>query len=876
MMPMGVAHGMTTAPAKAAATGEGEFWREDRNALLRRLRSTPVGLSDGEAAERLRSGGPNLAVTSLRRGLLFKIAKRLVEPLIAILLIAALISGATGDWQSLLIIVLIVLVSIALDVVQETQAENAVDALRRTVAVHVTVLRSGKAVEIPVREVVPGDVVALHAGDLIPADGLILESHDAMADEAVLTGEPFPVEKLATPSDRGNDGTNTALFGGTSLVSGDVRMLVAATGAETRLGAIARSMQASEPPTAFERGVHGLGMLILRLTGFLVLFVLLTQLVQHGLSMESFLFAVALAVGLTPELLPVVMTVTLARGAMRMAQRKVVVKRLSAIHDLGAMDVLCTDKTGTLTEARIAHVGSFGCDGTESADVTELARVNSRFCSGLRNNLDTALLATSGEDDGSWRSLADLPFDFERRRSSVLVERGGEREMIVKGAPEALLALCDRFERADGKAVKLDDAARGGILALIDARGAQGLRLLGVARRSMAPGTDTLVREDEAGLVFAGCAAFVDPPKASAGVAVRQLAAAGVCVKVISGDAAPVVRHLAETLALPSRGLMTGEEIAALGDAALAARVRDIDLFVRIAPEQKARIVLALRRAGHTVGFIGDGINDAPAIHAADVGLSVEGGTEVAREAAAIVLLAPDLGVLAQGIAEGRRTYANIMKYVRMGTSSNFGNMLSMALASMVLPFLPLNPLQILVNNMLYDLSETGIPFDEADPGDLARPQHWDMGAVLRFTLVMGPLSSLFDAATFVLLLGVFGTGVDAFRTAWFVESILTQILVIFVIRTSARFWRSRPHRFLVLTSLGALAAALALALTPLGRPFGFVPLPAPILASILAIALVYLALAEALKPLAMKASRGARGPASRHPAGHRSRLGPF
>ncbi len=508
---------MTRQPGTAAAEGEGEFWRESRNALLQRLGTTSDGLSDLEAAERLRRFGPNLAVTSLRRGLFFKVAKRLVEPLIAILLIAALISGATGDWQSLIIIVLIVLASIVLDVFQETQAENAVDALRRTVAVQVTVLRGGRPVDIPVREVVAGDVVALHAGDLIPADGLILESHDAMADEAALTGEPFPVEKLAAPEASTADGTGSALFGGTSLVAGEARMLIVATGADTRLGSISRSMQASEPPTAFERGVHGLGMLILRLTGFLVLFVLLTQLVRHGLSIESFLFAVALAVGLTPELLPVVMTVTLARGAMRMAQRQVVVKRLSAIHDLGAMDVLCTDKTGTLTEARIAHVGSFGCDGIDNARVTELACLNSRFCSGLRNNLDTALLASSAEDDGSWHALADLPFDFQRRRSSVLVARGEEREMIVKGAPEALLDLCDRFERENGAAEKLDDARRRKLLAFFEAKGAQGLRLLGIARRPMPAGTDDLSRGDEAQLVFAGCTAFIDPPKASAG-----------------------------------------------------------------------------------------------------------------------------------------------------------------------------------------------------------------------------------------------------------------------------------------------------------------------------------------------------------------------
>ncbi|WP_186420856.1 magnesium-translocating P-type ATPase [Bosea sp. CS1GBMeth4] len=837
------------------------FWRDGAEAALAKLGSTPAGLGSAEAAERLRRDGPNVAVASLRRGLVAKLARRLGDPLVAILLIAAAVAGATGDWRSLAIIVVIVLASILLDIAQETQAENTVDALRRSVAVHASVRRDGRAVEVPVRAIVPGDVVALRAGDLVPADGIVLSGRGALADEAALTGEPFPVEKRAGRSGAALPGEAfEALFAGTSLVAGEALMLVVATGTATRLGAIACSMQLRQPPTAFERGVRDLGMLILRLTGFLVLFVLLTQLARQGLSFESFLFAVALAVGLTPELLPMVTTVTLARGALRMARRQVVVKRLSAIHDLGAMDVLCTDKTGTLTEARIAHVASFGCDGSDSARVTGLIRLNSRFCGGLRNNLDAAILAGAAADEPGWSLVAELPFDFQRRRASVLLARDDARELIVKGAPEALLALCEACELPDGRLAPLDAARRREIGALIEARGAQGLRLLGVARRPMPADVASVRREDETGLVFVGCAAFLDPPKASAGAAIAELAVAGVRVKVISGDAGPVVRHLAESLNLPGRGLLSGEEVAALNDAALAARVSRTDLFVRITPEQKARIVIALRRAGHTVGFIGDGINDAPAIHAADVGLSVDGGTEVAREAAAIVLLAPDLAVLAQGIAEGRRTYANIMKYVRMGTSSNFGNMLSMALSAMVLPFLPLTPLQILINNMLYDLSEVGIPFDEADRQDLARPRHWDTGGILRFTLVMGPLSSLFDLATFALLLGVFQVDVAAFRTAWFVESILTQVLVIFVIRTAARPWRSRPDRLLVATSLGALALALALALTPLGRPLGFVPLPPPLLLAIVAIAAVYLGLAEAAKPLAMKAAGRRRG----------------
>lgn len=859
---------MTTAASQHPESEEApSFWREGAEAALVRLGSTQAGLGSAEAARRLRRDGPNVAVASLRRSLGAKLARRLADPLVAILLIAAAVAGATGDWHSLAIIVVIVLASILLDIVQETQAENAVDALRRSVAVHASVRRDGRAVEVPVRAIVAGDVVELRAGDLVPADGVVLSSRDALADEAALTGEPFPVEKRAGRSDAALPGEAfEALFAGTSLVAGEALMLVAATGTATRLGAIACSMQLRQPPTAFERGVRDLGMLIVRLTGFLVLFVLLTQLARQGLTFESFLFAVALAVGLTPELLPMVTTVTLARGALRMARRQVVVKRLSAIHDLGAMDVLCTDKTGTLTEARIAHVASFGCEGGDSARVTALMRLNSRFGGGLRNNLDAAILADAAtQDEAGWRLVAELPFDFQRRRSAVLLAHGEARELIVKGAPEALLALCDACELPGGALAPLDEARRRAIGALIEERGAQGLRLLGVARRPMAADVASLRREDEAKLVFVGCAAFLDPPKASAGAAIAELAAAGVRVKVISGDAGPVVRHLAETLHLPVRGLLSGEEVARLSDAALAARVSRTDLFVRITPEQKARIVIALRRAGHTVGFLGDGINDAPAIHAADVGLSVDGGTEVAREAAAIVLLAPDLAVLAQGIAEGRRTYANIMKYVRMGTSSNFGNMLSMALSAMVLPFLPLTPLQILINNMLYDLSEVGIPFDEADRQDLARPQHWDTGGILRFTLVMGPLSSLFDLATFALLLGVFQVDVAAFRTAWFVESILTQVLVIFVIRTVARPWRSRPHRLLVATSLGALAAALALALTPLGRPLGFVPLPPSLLSAIVAIAALYLGLAEVAKPLALKAGRRRRGTGHGH-----------
>ncbi|WP_084539773.1 magnesium-translocating P-type ATPase [Azorhizobium doebereinerae] len=842
--------------ASAGLPPAAAFWTKGADALLAGLEARPEGLSAGEAQARLARCGPNVAVARGRRSLLAKLLKRLAEPLVAILLIAAAVSGATGDWQSFVIIVCIVLFSIGLDLVQEEKAEAAVEALKRAVAVTARVRRDGACLTVPVREIVPGDVVELTAGDLVPADGILLSGRGTLANEVALTGEAYGAEKApgACAAPDVADATN-ALFAGTSIVGGEAVMLVVATGPGTRFGHVAASVQAKVAPGAFERGIHALGMLILRLTGFLVLFVLLTQLVQHGLSLEAFLFAVALAVGLTPELLPMITTVTLSRGAVRMAARKVVVKRLSAIHDLGAMDVLCTDKTGTLTEARIALTGSFAADGSESAHVVALGRLNSHFVGGMHSNLDDALLADGPGECAGIRRLDDRPFDFETRRATVLLEGPQGRFLVTKGAPEAVLALCTEVELPDGTRAPLDAAARAAITGRMEARGREGLRLLGVAR-GPAAGEACEIAEEGVAYAFAGCLVFLDPPKASATEAIARLAAAGVRVKIVSGDAGPVVQHLVETLALPARGMLTGAQMEEMSDLALAARVQGTDLFVRVSPEQKGRIVRALRHRGHTVGFIGDGINDAPAIHMADVGLSVEGGTDVAREAADIILLAPDLGVLADGVAEGRRTYANIMKYVRMGTSSNFGNMLSMAAASLVLPFLPLAPLQILLNNLIYDFSEIGIPFDQADAQDLARPQAWDMGAVLRFTLIMGPLSSVFDLATFAVLHLGFHAGVEVFRTAWFVESIATQILVIFIIRTRLPVWKSRPDRVLTLTSLGALAVALLLALTPIGREIGFAPLPPPLLAAIATLTVLYLVVAEGLKRVAIKPPR--------------------
>jgi Mg2+-importing ATPase len=809
------------------------FWTEPAERLMARLGSSARGLPEAEAAARLRRDGPNHPQARHRTRLPRRILRRLAEPLTAILLVAAMATGLTGDIPGFAIILGIVGVSVALDVVQEARAERTAEALQATVAVRADVLRDGAWTVVPVEHLVRGDVVRLDAGNLVPADGVILDAEGAQANEAALTGEPYPAPKRAgaltgtTPAEAAG-----ALFAGTALVSGSATMLVVETGAETRLGAIAAALVERRPPSAFERGLAHLGVLILRLTVFLVCFVLLAHLVFARPALESFLFALALAVGLTPELLPMVTTVTLSRGAMRMARKRVVVKRLAAIHDLGAMDVLCADKTGTLTEARITLASTLGED---PALVLDLAAANAGLASGTPSALDAAILAARKPPEG-WSREGEIPFDFDRRRSSVVARTpDGRRLLVVKGAPESVLPRC------------LDDAPEH--RAEAEARAAEGLRLLAVAVRELPAGETAATPEQERALVFAGFLAFADPPRDDAAESVARMAALGVRVKVLSGDAAPVVRHLARIVGLHDGAVLTGAEIEAMDAPALVHRVAEVDLYARLAPDQKRRVIQALQAQGRTVGFMGDGINDAPAIRAADVGLSVDGAAEVARAAADLILLDPGLMVLADGVEEGRRTYANVIKYVRMGTSSNFGNMLSMAVASLAIPFLPLLPAQVLLNNLIYDLSETGIPFDNVAPEETTRPHEWDMRQVLRFTLVMGALSSVFDIATFVALRLVFDAGAEVFRTAWFVESMATQILVIFLIRTPGRAWRAPfPHPVLAATSLTALGVALFVALGPFAGVFGFAAMPGALLAVIAGLVVAYLALAEALK----------------------------
>jgi Mg2+-importing ATPase len=845
---------MSDQPAGASHSDDADaFWRTSVTELLSKFSATAVGLSAIEAQRRLINVGRNVVAEPARRHMGSKILHRLADPLVAILIVAAIVSGVVGDLASCAIILVVIALSIALEVTQEQNAEKAVEALKRSVAVSAAVRRDGRVVETPVEELVPGDIVELAVGDLVPADGMVLESNGAQTNEALLTGEAFPVDKrpgpcaAAMPAEAFN-----AFFGGTALVRGTAVMLVTATGSRTRFGGVAAALESAQPPGALERSLHAFSVLILRLTGFMVLFVLLAHLAFSRPVLESFLFALALAVGMTPELLPMIMTVTLSRGAVRMAGRKVVVKRLAAIHDIGAMTVLCTDKTGTLTQARIVLTGHPGVDGADNMRVLELAAVNSAFESRQRSPLDTAILARAANISRSdWSYIADVPFDFDRRRASVLVENGGRRLLIVKGASEDILSLSTQVE-VKGGLHPLDNRQRAAIEKLGHDKAAQGLRSIAVGWRECPATVKSVTVADEAELVFAGFCLFIDPPKETAAAAIKRLENAGIRVKIISGDAAPTVCHLVETLKIPASGLLTGADLSKLGDVALAHQAAKTDLFVRVSPDQKTRIIRALRAGGHTVGFVGDGINDAPALHAADIGLAVEGATEAARSAADMIMLEPDLRVVYDAVEEGRRTYANIMKYLRMGTSSNFGNMLSMAVASIFIPFLPLTPIQVLVNNLIYDLSEAGIPYDAVERSMIRRPHGLEMSELLRFTLIMGPLSSLFDIAAFVILLHGFHAAPEVFQTAWFVESMTTQILVIFMIRSSESFWSGRPHRILVVTSLGGLALAICIALTPFGATLGFVTVGYSILLAMGLLVVGYLVTAELVKRTAM------------------------
>lgn len=827
------------------------FWTVDKETLCRRLDCSGSGLGSAEAAARLARYGPNTDAAPPRLSVVRAILRRLLEPLCLILMAAAAASVATGDQIGGIIIATILAMSIGLDTLQEGRALKAAEMLRRLVALKAEVRRDGTFVEVPIDMVVAGDVVRIRAGDIVPADGLLLEASAFTTGEAALTGEPYPVEKRSglVSSHNAAEATN-AVFRGSVVQTGEALALVVGTGPSTLFGAAAAALAEEQSPSPFQRDLHSLGLLIARLSIALIMAVFAANVLFGRPVLQSLMFSVALAVGLTPELLPMITTVTLTRGALRMAARKVIVKRLASIHDLGSVTVLCTDKTGTLTSAQITLAQSLDAHSQPSDRPARLGAVAARL-GGDRGALDAALTGGIEHTGPTWTLLSRHAFDFHRRLGSVLAEGPDGKLLIGKGAPEAVLALCTAVRCSIGT-LPMAESQRAEIQQQVRALAEQGLRSVAIASRTWSAESHELTAADEADLVYEGLCTFADPPKSTCAAAVVRLAAAGVRVKILSGDDPIVVRRLAGLVGLNVSTVLSGADIARLSDEALAVQVRTVDAFGRLAPDQKSRLVKALQANGETVGFLGDGINDAPALRAADIGLSVDGATGVAQAAADMILLAPDLEVVADGVEEGRRTFANILKYVRMGASSNFGNMLSMAVASLFLPFLPMLPIQILLNNLLYDFSEIGIPFDTVRPEATARPQVWDLRALMRFASVMGPLSSAFDLLTFASLLMIFQATPEQFRTAWFVESMATQILVIFIIRTKGQPWSNRPHPALTASSLIALAVALILPFSPVAGWFEFTTLPAGVFVAIALLVCFYLVTAELMKRIAI------------------------
>jgi Mg2+-importing ATPase len=826
-------------------------------------------LPTDEARRRLGEAGPNEPARAPRTAGLVQILLLLANPLVIILLVASAASAVLGERVNASIIVLMVALSVVLNFVQTYRSHRVAERLRDAVAPTATALRDGTWTEIRRRELVPGDIVRLAAGDRVPADARLLEARDLHVQQAALTGESMPTEKDAgdiegAPRQRAD--ARNVVFLGTSVVSGTATALVVATGAATAFGDIAARLSMRPPETEFERGTRQFALLIMRTVFFLVLFVLLAGALRHHAFLESLLFAVALAVGLTPEFLPMISAVTLSRGAAHMARQKVIVKHLEAIENFGSMDVLCSDKTGTLTSGDMVLDRSLDPFGQASERPLTLAHVNSSHQTGIKSPLDEAILKRGGAIS-AYRKIDEIPFDFERRRLSVVVENGGGRVLITKGAPEGVVACCTAYEVDDRRAA-LDDAARARCHATYRELSAQGSRVLAVAY-AVAPMQGAYSARDERELVLAGFVTFFDPPMEGVAEALRALRRDGVMVKILTGDNELVAQHVCGQVGLDSARVVGGDEIERMTDGALAVVAEHTTVFARVSPAQKNRIILALKSRNHVVGFLGDGINDAPSIHTADVGVSVATAVDVAKDAADIILLERDLSVLHAGILEGRRAFGNVMKYLLMGTSSNFGNMFSMAGAFLFLPFLPMLPTQILLNNFLYDLAQITIPTDNVDDAFIRSPQRWNIGIIQRFMMVIGPISSIYDFLTFGVLLWVFHASEALFQTGWFVESLATQTLVLFVIRTAGNPFRSRPSLPLAVTTVLVVLVGVILPFTPLAATLGFVALPAAYFVFLGGVTITYLALVEVVKRRLMRRllGMGPTTPASVTPA---------
>ena len=831
------------------------YWSQDPSTLAEALESGPRGLSSDRAAAQLALVGPNSVADAPRLGALHLLLRQFESPLVVILAFAAAISLVLHQWVDAAIILAIVLGSSLLSFFQEYRASTAVEELKKRLALTCRVVRDGAVQSVPVSTIVPGDLILLSAGNLVPADGVVIEAQDFLVTEASMTGESFPVEKrpgILLPDSPIAARTNS-VFLGASVRSGTAKVLAVKTGRRTEFGAIAARLRARPPETDFARGVRQFGYLLIRVIVVIVLFVLTVNLLLDRPVIESLLFAVALAVGLSPELLPAIISVTLSTGARAMSKRGVIVRRLDAIENLGSMDILCTDKTGTLTEGTIVLSDVLDAGSQPSDEVRRLAFINAAFETGIENPLDAAIVA-AGESAGLTTSgltkIDEIPYDFMRRRLTIVVaedDAPSRHLFVTKGAFSNVLDICTSLDR-NGVEVPLDEGRRAELEALFKTKGAEGFRVLAVATRRVAAEAD-YDRDDERDMTFRGLLVLHDPPKADAQNTIHDLNRLGIRIKVISGDNRYVTAHLAESVGLDAASMLTGEELATLKDEALWHLAPRTDLFVEVDPQQKERIVRALQRTGHSVGYLGDGINDAPALHAADVGISVEEAVDVARESAAIILLSPDLDVLRSGVEDGRRTFANTLKYISITTSANFGNMVSMALATPLLPFLPLAAKQILLNNFLSDVPSIAIASDNVDPDRVVRPQRWNVRDIQKFMIVFGLISSVFDLLTFAILLLVFHANEATFQTSWFMISLLTELAVVLVLRTHRPAFRSSPSRLLLWSTLVVATATFAIPfLGVLSSLFGFVPLSAIHLGAVVAIVIGYIAATELAK----------------------------
>lgn len=819
------------------------FWELTPQEFFRAQNSSPQGLTTQQALLR-RPRTRKAAASPFHKDLVLFLSQ-FKNPLVLLLVFSLLISSVLGEVGNSLIIFGVLFLTGIVGFIQERNAGHAVERLRNMVSIRSTVVRDGTAQAVLTDEVVRGDLVLLKAGDIIPGDGLILESKDLYVNESVLTGESFPAEKKADAATGGSK--KNAVFRGTSVVSGTARIVVAATGDATELGKIEQEMGVIANETAFEKGIRKFGYLIMRVSLLLAGAILAYNLVAGKSPAESFLFALAISVGLAPELLPSIITITLSAGAKRLAEKKVIVKKLASIQNLGAIDVLCSDKTGTLTEGVVKIHQYVSPDGGTHERIGLYAFLNATFESGFTNPLDEAIRRDAKCGIDGYRKLDEVPYDFVRKRLSIVVSKNNAHLMITKGALKNVLEVCTQIELSDGSIREKDAATNRQINEYFSSYSREGFRVLGICYKDVT-NDPVITKEDEQGMVFLGFILLADPLKAGITETIGRMNRQGVALKLITGDNALIAHHIAEQLHIRPQGIVTGAELHHMSDEALMRIVVHTDIFAETEPSQKERIVNALQKAGYTVGYLGDGINDASALRAADVGITVNNAVDVAKDAADMVLLEQDLDVLSDGIIEGRKTYLNTLKYIFITTSANFGNMASMAIASLMLPFLPLLPMQILLVNFLTDLPSLAIASDSVDAGMLDKPRKWNMKLIRNFMIVFGLESSLFDFLTFGALYFLFHASPVLFRTGWFMESVLTEVLILLVIRTRFAVWKSRPGRLLLLASGVVVVIVMSLPFLPVGVTFGFMPLPGKLLAMILLVALLYIIVGEATK----------------------------